>query len=174
MAGGAIAKLSTLTPRQWLGLRLLSPPPTARAAAQAETLLSGADGVAAKTGTQLEFHFVKGLGSAPKPVYPPNNGFLGSSGTATLVPGARIDRFGSDFGRFVSPEGTPFIQRSLPSSSASAPYSAFEVVKPFEVQAGEIAPWFGMPGRGVQYQLSTPVSQLIKDGYLRPVLRVNP
>jgi hypothetical protein len=48
------------------------------------------------------------------------------------------------------------------------------VVKPFEVQAGEIAPWFGMPGRGVQYQLSTPVSQLIKDGYLRPVLRVNP
>jgi hypothetical protein len=28
--------------------------------------------------TQLEFDFAKGLGSAPKPVYPPNNGVLGS------------------------------------------------------------------------------------------------
>ena len=127
--------------------------------------------VAAKTGTQLEFDFVKGLGPAPKPVYPPNNGFLGSSGPATLVPGARIDRFGSDFGRFAAPEGTPFIQRSLPSSSASAPYSTFQVVRPFEVQAGQAAPWFGMPGQGVQYQLPSTVNQLISDGYL---LRVNP
>ena len=102
------------------------------------------------TATQLEFDFAKGLGSAPKPVYPPNNGVLGSSGSATLVPGTTIDRFGSDFGRFVSPEGTPFIQRSLPSSSASAPYSVFQVAKPFEVQAGQVAPWFGMPGGGVQ------------------------
>jgi len=50
----------------------------------------------------------------------------------------------------------------------------FEIVKPFEVQAAEIAPWFGMPGRGMQYQLPMPVNQLINEGYLRPVLRVNP
>ncbi len=49
MAGSALAKLSTLTPRQWLGLRLLSPPPTARAAAQAEALLAGGEGVVAKS-----------------------------------------------------------------------------------------------------------------------------
>jgi hypothetical protein len=123
------------------------------------------------TATQLEFDFAKGLGPAPKPVYPPNNGFLGSSGSATLVPGTTIDRFGSDFGRFAAPEGTPFIQRSLPSSSASAPYSVFQVAKPFEVQAGQAAPWFGMPGLGVQYQLPSTVNELINGGFL---LRVNP
>ena len=41
---------------------------------------------------------------------------------------------------------------------------------PFEVQAGQTAPWFGMPGGGVQYQLPSTVNQLINDGYL---LRVN-
>jgi RHS repeat-associated protein len=131
-------------------------------------------GTVSRNATQLQFDFVNGLGAAPKPVYPRNNGFLGNSGSAILVPGARIDRFGSDFGRFASPVGTPFVQRSLPSSSASAPYAVFQVLKPFEVQAGAIAPGFGLPGGGIQYLFSKPVNQLISEGYLKPVLRVTP
>jgi RHS repeat-associated protein len=62
MAGGAIAKLSTLTPRQWLGLRLLSPPPTARAAAQAEALLVGGEGVVAAKAGPIRWSPINGPG----------------------------------------------------------------------------------------------------------------
>jgi hypothetical protein len=97
--------------------------------------------------------------------YPPDNGFLILSGhpaehRSTLLPGQRIDRFGSEYGGFLAPEDTPYADRSLPPQSldGSDPaytcnYHRYLVLKPFQAEAGPIAPGFGQPGQGLQYQL---------------------
>ena len=43
------------------------------------------------------------------------------------------------------------------------------MIKPIEVQAGKIAPWFNEPGGGIQYELSISVKKLIEDGFIRRV-----
>lgn len=102
--------------------------------------------------------------------WPPNNGFAGSPEVVNLQPGARIDRYGSNNGGFLSPAGTPFEQRALPNSSANSQFQTFEVVKPLPVSSGQAAPWFGQPGGGTQYQLQgANVQQLLDEGYLRIV-----
>jgi len=83
--------------------------------------------------------------------YPPTGGFSGELTQITLNPGTRIDRYGLEQGRYLSPEGTPFAQRSLPETTNLTQYRVYEVVKPLEVQSGEIAPWFGYLGGGTQY-----------------------
>ena len=104
-----------------------------------------------------------------KPIWPSNEGFKGTTSTKTLQPGTRIDRYGYENGSFVSPEGTPYTQRSLPLGSDSKPYNIYEVVKPVEVKAGEIAPWFGEDGGGIQYKFSNSIEDLLSQGVLRKV-----
>jgi hypothetical protein len=43
------------------------------------------------------------------------------------------------------------------------------VIKPFVVSSGTIAPWFGQPGQGTQYQASSNVLTLIANGSLERV-----
>lgn len=43
------------------------------------------------------------------------------------------------------------------------------VVKPVNVQAGKIAPWFGEKGGGIQYEFSQKISELLEQGILRKV-----
>ncbi|MEM9686438.1 MAG: glycohydrolase toxin TNT-related protein, partial [Bacteroidota bacterium] len=100
--------------------------------------------------------------------YPPNEGFKGNSTTEVLQPGERIDRYGRESGKYVSPEGTPFEQRSLPQSKINDPYAIYEVQKPFPVQKGEVAPWFFQKGGGIQYKLPYSVKWLVENGYLKP------
>lgn len=123
--------------------------------------------------------------------YPPSNGYvLAPDGRPveiqqTLLPGQRIDRFGSEYGSFLAPEGLPYANRSIPPQSldstpaASCNYHDYQVLKPFKVDAGPIAPWFGQPGYGWQYQLDAAllpggpdrldVRWLIDNGYLARV-----
>jgi hypothetical protein len=97
--------------------------------------------------------------------YPPLNGFLLDTagkpilGNVTLKVGSLVDRFGSEFGSFVSPEGAEYEQRALPPWNLNTPagdtrypanYHVYRVLKEFEALAGPIAPWFGQPGLGVQ------------------------
>jgi len=120
--------------------------------------------------------------------YPPDNGYLLFRGqpieyTATLSPGADIDRFGSEYGTFLAPEYTPYAARSLPPMSLddfdpayTCNYHVYTVIKPFAVDEGPIAPAFGQPGYGLQIQLNTslipgataPVNVLwlVNNGYL--------
>jgi Tuberculosis necrotizing toxin len=119
--------------------------------------------------------------------YPPDNGYLIVNGQPvefqeTLVPGQSIDRFGSLYGSFLAPFGTPYAERSIPPSSLDdAPsftcnYHTYKVDKPFTVEAGPIAPAFGQPGFGLQYQLvasllpgdpsTANVYWLVDNGYL--------
>jgi len=123
--------------------------------------------------------------------YPPADGYvIGPDGRplvkpSTLVVGQRIDRYGSEFGQFLAPLGSPYASRSIPPQSlVSSPaeycnYRAYRVLKPFTVDSGPIAPWFAQPGRGWQYQLKTAhipgapsplnVKWLLDNGYLQRV-----
>ncbi|WP_406194330.1 TNT domain-containing protein [Kitasatospora sp. NBC_01560] len=125
---------------------------------------------------------------APGWIYPPANGYVTlPDGTPvefelTLYPNQNIDRFGSEYGSFLAPEGLPYASRSIPPQSldstpaASCNYHDYKVLKPFKVHAGPIAPWFGQPGYGLQYQLDAAlvpngparlnVLWLVDNGYL--------
>jgi hypothetical protein len=119
--------------------------------------------------------------------YPPDNGYLILGGQpvefqVTLVPGESIDRYGSLYGSFLAPFGTPYADRSIPPSSLddspgfTCNYHTYRVTKAFAVEAGPIAPAFGQPGLGLQYQLrssllpgdpsTADVYWLVEGGYL--------
>lgn len=97
--------------------------------------------------------------------YPPDNGFLIVAGQPveapdTLPAGERVDRFGSEYGGFLAPAGTPYAMRSIPPQSLdtydpayTCNYHVYRVLKPFTVEGGPIAPAFAQPGYGVQYQV---------------------
>ena len=98
--------------------------------------------------------------------YPPAQGFI-SVDTIVLKDDTRIDRYGSLWGTFVAPIGTPFGERSLPISSKSRVYYQFEVVKDIpNVLEGPAIPWFSMPGKGTQYMMPMNMKKLISEGYL--------
>ncbi|KAK0620446.1 hypothetical protein B0T14DRAFT_401653, partial [Immersiella caudata] len=115
--------------------------------------------------------------------YPDNLGYslndegVPIKGNITLPVGTLIDRFGREGGNFSSPAGAPYMQRSLPPSNLDVQdgeypyfpynYHLYRVIKPFVVIAGPIAPWFGQPGQGVQYELYQNLSLLVALSYLK-------
>jgi hypothetical protein len=108
-----------------------------------------------------------------------------------LAPGTHIDRFGQPGGGFLSPDATPYEQRAIPPENLVPPpntqvhvndahpfnYYRYEVVKPFKVDAGVIAPAFEQQGGGIQYVLNgryvpgaperVNVEWLLDHGYLK-------
>lgn len=102
--------------------------------------------------------------------YPPEDGFAGATESKFLMPGEMIDRFGgTPYSRFFSPVGTPAAARSLPPSTLSQPLRTFEVLKPFEVNTGRVAPWFGQPGGGTQVVTPVRLEVLLQRGFLQEV-----
>ncbi|KAG0211327.1 hypothetical protein BGX28_008150 [Mortierella sp. GBA30] len=119
-----------------------------------------------------------------KYIYPPSNGFQLNienqpiQGNITLEVGALLDRFGSEYGKFLSPAEAPYPQRALPPSNLDTPpgddsypynYHVYKVTKAFIVLSGPIASWFGQPGQGVQYNTEKSVADLILGGFLERV-----
>jgi len=100
--------------------------------------------------------------------WPGNGGALGKWETKYLMPGAEIDRFGSGFGKYFSPRGTPNPMRALPGGNTGA-YNAYRVVKPFPVQSSTIAPAFGKPGLGTQFLSPVNANTLLKRGIIVPI-----
>jgi nicrotizing toxin Mtb-like protein len=123
--------------------------------------------------------------------YPPAGGYvIGYGGepivwSETLDVGERIDRYGSEYGGFLAPQGIPYTMRSIPPSNLvgmppeACNYHLYEVARAFDVDAGPIAPWFAQSGGGTQYQLdpslvagappSLSVLWLVDNGYLEQV-----
>lgn len=99
-------------------------------------------------------------------IWPDDYGFEGNPVKVLLQPGMLIDRYGSEYGTFVCPEGVPYEMRSLAPGSENKPYNIYRVLKPIEVMAGEIAPWFGQPGGGTQYMFDRSIFDLIEAGIL--------
>jgi hypothetical protein len=98
--------------------------------------------------------------------YPPANGFLiGPFGqpvhtAMSLFAGQLLDRYGSEFGAFLAPTGSPYSSRAIPPQSldntttpGTCNYVAYRVARSFSVDGGPIAPAFGQPGLGLQYML---------------------
>lgn len=100
--------------------------------------------------------------------WPSNGGALGKWETKYLMPGTEIDRFGSGFGKYFSPKGTPNFMRALPGGNTGA-YNAYRVVKPFPVQSSTIAPAFGKPGLGTQFLSPVKANILLKRGIIEPI-----
>lgn len=98
----------------------------------------------------------------PPSFWSPAGGFWqGVRVPITLSKGTLIGRFGGEGGTYASPLGVEFPARALPPETLvkyPTP-SVYEVVEPFQVDAGFAEPWFGYPGMGVQYQLPWPVKQ---------------
>jgi Tuberculosis necrotizing toxin len=105
------------------------------------------------------------------PYYPANNGFLGAATDTVLEQGQLIDRVGgSEFSRFFSPVGTPLEARPLPPGTIGD-LRTFEVLEPFGVQAGTVAPAFGQIGLGTQFRSYLTLGELIEGGFLKEVVR---
>jgi RHS repeat-associated protein len=102
--------------------------------------------------------------------FPDNNGFLAETERKFLMKGDKIDRFGgNDYSRFFSPEGTPPPARSLPPETAQQTLRTYEVLKPFEVESGTVAPWFGQTGLGTQYRTPVQLKTLLDRGVIREI-----
>jgi hypothetical protein len=100
--------------------------------------------------------------------YPAANGFLGATSETALEVGTVIDRYGgSEYSRFFSPAGTPLAARSLPPQTAAMGLRSLEVLSPFTVESGQIAPAFGQLGLGIQYRSSLTLGELLQRGALR-------
>ncbi|MDO4178544.1 MAG: TNT domain-containing protein [Phascolarctobacterium sp.] len=104
-------------------------------------------------------------------IYPPNDGNVGKPKIKKLKAGMLLDRYGSEFGRFMSPKGEPWTKRALPKFSApgKVAYHVYEVVTPFKVKAGKAAPWFGEKGGCLQFELEKSVLECIKENLLKRV-----
>jgi hypothetical protein len=121
--------------------------------------------LAATEGTGI--NVTKGTNQSLTPYWPSNGGALGEWSIVMAKKGEVLDRYGSIYGSYASPVGTPFNMRSLSSSISTADYFKFEVLKPFPMKTSIIAPAFGEVGLGIQYQ--TPISiNFLKDfGYIK-------
>jgi RHS repeat-associated protein len=102
--------------------------------------------------------------------WPEDYGFVNyKEGIAT--PGQIVDRYGSNRGKYLAPEDTPYEKRGI--AEGYIEYHKYEVLKPFKWYEGYTAPAheFGSPGGGYQYMLPERMSvqRLIKEGYLKEI-----
>lgn len=102
-----------------------------------------------------------------KPIYPPNNGAIGKEEKTLLPKGTVISRYGSNRGKYTSPDGTSLGERSLDKKTRyDNELHRFKLTEEFECIEGVVAPWFDQVGRGIQYKFSKSIEQLIKEGVL--------
>src|SRR5690625_4210746 len=72
--------------------------------------------------------------------------------TEQIPKGKVIDRYGDNgSGQYFSPDGSSYESRALPPFMKDKPYERYEVIREIEVKTGEVAPWFGENGKGIQH-----------------------
>lgn len=113
--------------------------------------------------------------------WPPNDGFPPGyvPQPAHLPEGTIIDRFGSPFGQYLAPDGTPFADRALMPESVGGNYNRYMVTSEplppgWRIVEGPVAPWFGQtPSPSArQYMILAPdgvrptVDELVRLGIL--------
>jgi RHS repeat-associated protein len=170
--GTAAGWLATMLAQQYLAVETLGTSVRVQQSFQAARIAM-AERQAATSATARKFSSSSAAKSGVTTLtkfYPENAGFAGATERTFLMPGQRIDRYGgSGYSRFFSPQGTPDWARSLPPGTAGQPLRTFEVVKPFEVQSGTVAPRFNQPGGGVQHVTPVNLENLLKRGILKEV-----
>lgn len=135
----------------------------------------------APTGGMTWDEFASQFGTPGSRNYPVNDGFPPGHvpQPARLPEGAIIDRFGSEYGRYLSPDGTPFADRALAPESVGGDYNRYLVTgKPlppgWQVGEGPVQPYYGQTPspEGLQYMILGPhgvdvgVKELVDRGIL--------
>lgn len=125
--------------------------------------------------------FASHFGTPEMRSYPLNDGFPPGyvPQPAQLPEGTIIDRFGSEHGRYLAPDGTPFADRALAPESVGGDYNRYMVTgKPlppgWQIVEGPVEPWYGQtPSPGTrQYMITGPdgvevnVEELVDRGIL--------
>lgn len=97
-----------------------------------------------------------------RPIYPPNNGGIGTPEKITLKSGEIIySRYGKPTGSYVSPKDTSFEERAMPRTANTNDLHYYRVVKDIkDVERSVIAAWFGQKGLGIQLKLPSSVESL--------------
>lgn len=127
--------------------------------------------VGGAVGGGTSYRYAKSQGIDPlngkRASWPTNDGFAETPKTQILDKNMILDRYGSDDGYYLAPEGTPFSARSLPDYYKKLELNTYQVIKPFPVSSGTSAPYFFQSGGGIQYKTPYTMNQLIKLGYLK-------
>ena len=89
----------------------------------------------------------------------------GTTKMITIKKGQMFDRFGSEYGRFITDVGTDISKLALPATNSGVKIT-LQATKNFRVFTGIIAPNFGGAGGGVQYVLRYSIKVLLKKGWL--------
>jgi uncharacterized protein YukE len=133
------------------------------------------------TGGMTWDDFASQFGTPQSRNYPLNDGFPPGfvPQPAQLPEGAIIDRFGSEYGRYLAPDGTSFADRALAPESVGGDYNRYLVTgKPlppgWQVVEGPVQPFYGQtPSPGsLQYMILGPdgvkvtVKELVDRGIL--------
>jgi len=98
--------------------------------------------------------------------WPPNNGFAGVPVNVTMNVGQNILRYGPASGRFFTNVGYSTSKCALKPGSDMTP-TVYEVLQPFEVQAGYARAWFGQPGGAPQYLPSRSIQWLEDNEFIK-------
>jgi hypothetical protein len=125
--------------------------------------------------------FASHFGTPDARTYPLNDGFPPGyiPQPAQLPEGAIIDRFGSEYGRYLAPDGTPFADRSLAPEAVGGDYNRYMVTgKPlppgWRIVEGPVEPFYGQTPSAstLQYMIVGPdgvkvnVRELVDRGIL--------
>lgn len=86
-----------------------------------------------------------------------------------LKEGTVVDRYGSERGSFVSPEGASYESRSLPYKEETVEYHKYRVTEDINCREGTAAPNFEQQGGAKQYKLEKTVDYYLNSGALEEV-----
>ncbi|SRX91870.1 hypothetical protein [Zunongwangia profunda SM-A87] [Mycobacterium shimoidei] len=109
--------------------------------------------------------FTSLFGTPESRIWPDNNGFPPDyvPQPAQLPEGTIIDRFGSEYGRYLAPDGAPFADRALPPESVDGNYNRYmvtgkELPPGWQIVEGPVEPFYGQtPSPGAtQYMITVP------------------
>ena len=89
----------------------------------------------------------------------------GTTKMTTIKKGQTFDRFGSEYGKFITDVGTPASKLALPATNSGVKMT-LQATKNFRVFTGIVAEGFGGSGGGVQYVLRYSIKTLLKKGWL--------
>lgn len=157
-----------------------------RAGLPAETITEGGAPLAVMrgwdpTGGMRWDDFASHFGTPGSRNYPLNDGFPPGyvPQPAQLPEGAIIDRFGSEYGRYLAPDGTPVADRALAPESVGGDYNRYMVTgmplpPGWQIVEGPVQPYYGQtPSPGsLQYMIVGPdgvkvnVKELLDRGIL--------
>ena len=89
----------------------------------------------------------------------------GMTKMTTIKKGQTFDRFGSEYGKFITDVGTPASKLALPATNSGVKMT-LQATKNFRVYTGIVADGFGGSGGGAQYVLRYSIKTLLKKGWL--------